>query len=405
MSLRLSFRLARQSLKAHRTRTFLTILGIVIGGFVITLILVVGAGLNHSITRQVDHYDHRLILVKSGGTAKSGLESFNPFNAASLSNLHSSDLDALKNVKNLTDVSPMMQLSGSASSGAQTYQNITTVATDQNLAAALNLKIGSGNWLTDEDAARDWVVLGSKLADGLLQTDQALGQTVTLKGRQFIVIGILSEEDQPLSLAGLDVDKAAFVSLDSGRQLAGGDDDSLSQIVALSNGDSGQAAAATTKALAKLHPDQSDFQVQTASEAARATAGWVATIQTAALIFAAISLLVGGISTMNIMLVSVTERTREIGIRKAVGATRGNILGQFLIEALLLTLSGGLIGLIFGYGAAYIVNLQFSLPMVFDWWIFALSLGAPLAVGLIFGLWPAARAAHQDPIVALRQYN
>ena len=134
-------------------------------------------------------------------------------------------------------------------------------------------------------------------------------------------------------------------------------------------------------------------------------AGWLETITTVALIFASISLLVGGIGIMNIMLVSVAERTREIGIRKAVGATKRQILEQFLLEALIMTFAGGIVGLSLAYGASYLINLQFSLPMVFSWWIFAIGLGVPMAVGLLFGLWPAVRAANQDPIVALRQYH
>ena len=108
---------------------------------------------------------------------------------------------------------------------------------------------------------------------------------------------------------------------------------------------------------------------------------------------------------MNIMLVSVTERTREIGIRKAVGATKRQILEQFLLEAVIMTLTGAVIGLALAYVAGYLIGLQFSLPLIFSWWIFAISIGTPLIVGLIFGLWPAIRAAREDPIVALRQYQ
>lgn len=400
-----NYRLARANLKAHRVRTVLTVIGVMIGVFVITLVMLVGSGLRKSIIHQVTRLDDQLVLIRSGDNDTSGLESFSPYNIPRITNLHERDIASVKNTPNVLAVTPMMFIGGRIVGTENEFDNITIVATNQNLVDVLKLQMASGEFLSDSDDQRNLVVLGSKLARGLLGTDQAYGQKIDIKGQEYTVIGVIREMNQPISLAGVDVDKAAFISLAGGRGM-GGNNIALGQIIARAhNSSASDAAARIRSSLARVHVDESEFSVLTAREAAQATAGWVDTVTTAALIFASISLLVGGISIMNIMLVSVTERTREVGIRKAVGATRSKILVQFLFEALIMTLIGGAIGIALAYGTAYLVNLQFSLPMIFDWWVFAISLGVPLVVGLVFGIWPAARAARQDPIVALRQYH
>jgi ABC-type antimicrobial peptide transport system permease subunit len=406
MSLLTNYRLARASLKAHRTRTLLTILGIIIGVFVISLVLIVGSGLSASVSRQVENLNDQLIVVKHDNSAVSGLEAFNPYYQPVMASLRPSHLTTITATRGVEIAAPMMFIGSRARSFEQTYDHITVVATNPDLVSVLGLRLESGAFIGRDDGQRNYVVLGAKLAEGLLATDQALGQQIELGGRAFTVIGILKLTNQPISLAGLDIDKAALVSLDSGQQL-GDFELAFGQILVQADSSSRPDAVAkeVQKQLNSQDPAQASLSVETAPTAAKATASWVETITSAALIFAGISLLVGGIGVMNIMLVSVTERTREIGIRKAVGATRRKILTQFLFEALIMTLTGGLAGLALAYAAAYLVGLQFSLPLVVSWPILAICLGIPVAVGLLFGIWPAIRAARQDPIVALRQYH
>ncbi len=402
----ISFTLARSSLRAHRTRTLLTTLGVVIGVFIITLILVLSGGLRQSLIHQVGNLNDDVILIRTAGDSTTGMEAFSPLRVADATTLTTKDADIVAKLSGAKNVAPMMFLGGSVKSGKTTYNNITTVATNSQLPVALNLKMASGEWFSEAEASRPWVILGEKLASGLLDTDQAMGQTLEVKGQDFTVIGIIKTANQPISLAGVDVDKAAFISLQNGLEFTNGTEQ-IGQIIVRAK-DNTQMSALThsiTEELAKNHLDASEFAVRAADKVATAADGWLSTITLVALIFAGISLLVGGIGIMNIMLVSVTERVREIGIRKAVGATKRQILEQFLLEALMMTASGGTIGLVLAYGAGYIIGLQFSLPLVFNWWIFAIGLGVPILVGLVFGLWPAMRAARQDPIVALRQYH
>ncbi len=405
MTLFVGFNLAHRSLRAHRARTILTILGVVIGVFIVSLVLIVSAGLHRSIADQTDKLNSNLVVVRSAGDSTTGMEAFSPLRIANATTLTALDFDRTAKAAGSGNVAPMMFLGGSASSGSKSFDNITTVATNENLPNVLGMNLQSGAWFSDKEADRAWVVLGSKLASGLLDTNQAMGQHVTIKGKTFTVVGILEGSDRPISLAGVDVDKAAFISMDNGVVFTGGTKQIGQIVVKTKDGQTAAMVRSVTSTLKVAHSDDTEFVVRRAGDIAGSMAGWLTTLTTVALIFAGISLLVGGIGIMNIMLVSVAERTREIGIRKAVGATKRQILEQFLLEALIMTLVGGIIGLSFAYGASYLINLQFSLPMVFSWWIFAIGLGVPIAVGLLFGLWPAIRAARQDPIVALRQYQ
>lgn len=404
MKLFTSYRLAWASLKAHKTRTMLTILGVIIGVFTITLVLLVGVGLRQSVAGQVASLDDNVILVRASSGEASGLEAFSPFRMPHVSTLTERDVKTIESTPGVAKVAPTMFLGGQLAGSENTYQNITIVATNDNFPEVLDLTITSGEFFGEQESDRNWVVLGSSLASGLIGTNQVLGQKITLKGQEYIVVGILRATNQPINLAGVDIDKAAFISLNNGKKFAG--TLQLGQIIAKADDTKtiDKTTADVNAALVANHPDDSELVVKSADDAAALTTGWVDTITLAASIFAGISLLVGGIGIMNIMLVSVTERTREIGIRKAVGATKGKILVQFLLEALIMTVVGGVVGVALAYGVAYLVNLQFSLPLIFNWWVLSISLGVPLLVGVLFGLWPAWRAARQDPIVALRQY-
>lgn len=405
MTLFVGFNLANRSLRAHRARTILTILGVVIGVFIVSVVLITSAGLHRSIADQTNKLNSDLVVVRSAGDSTTGMEAFSPLRVANATMLTALDLEKISKIAGDNNVAPMMFLGGSVSSGQDGFGNITTVATNQSLPNILGLKLQSGNWFSNKESERAWVVLGGKLASGLLDTNQAMGQHVTIKGKTFTVIGILEGANQPISLAGVDIDKAAFVSMDNGIKFTGGTKQIGQIVIKAESGKAETIERSVASALKVTHSDDTEFAVRRSSEVASSMAGWLTTITNVALIFASISLLVGGIGIMNIMLVSVTERIREIGIRKAVGATKRQILEQFLLEALIMTFVGGVIGLTLAYGASYLINLQFSLPMVFSWWIFAVGLGVPMAVGLLFGLWPAVRAARQDPIVALRQYQ
>ncbi len=211
--------------------------------------------------------------------------------------------------------------------------------------------------------------------------------------------------DNPVNYNNVDFDNAAVITFRQGKSL----NDGRTQIQqinirASSPEELEKAIDSISTQLKKLHGED-DFQILTGTDVASTTNRtfqWVAAVMTA---IAAVSLLVGGIGIMNIMLVGVAERTREIGIRKSVGASNGTIVIQFMVEALMLSLLGGIVGVIAGLVLAFSLSLGLYFTPVFSWQIFALALGVSLVVGVIFGLYPAIRAARKDPIESLRQYR
>ncbi|MDR0957405.1 MAG: ABC transporter permease [Candidatus Nomurabacteria bacterium] len=398
----ISFRLAKNSLKAHRGRTILTTLGIMVGAFLIALVLILSRGLQLNVFNQTS-FDDDIILVRNTDVNQNPL---NPSPIASAAVLSEKDLQGISNVSGIDSVAPMMFLSGKISKDNNDFDSYNIVATNSDFPATTNLEIVSGSWLSDVDSGRNVVVLGERLARNILGDNEANNQNIIIKDQNFTVIGVLKSVDQPLSITGVDIDRTAFMSLSNGKKFTN-DSLQIGQIIAKVNAKSDAKIVANdiTKKLASNHVDDNDFQVLYGDKIMKPTEQWLDNLTTVSLIFAVIALLVGGVSVMNIMLASVTERVREIGIRKAVGATKRHILEQFLVESLMITFTGGFIGLVLAYLAMYFVSIEFSIPIAFDWWIFVISLGAPILVGLLFGLLPAVRAANHDPISALKQQN
>jgi putative ABC transport system permease protein len=254
---------------------------------------------------------------------------------------------------------------------------------------------------------RETVVLGQDLALELTGSDMAIGRKVTLRGQEFTVIGILQRFDSSIAVSNIiDLNRAAFIPLEAGKAFNQG----LVQIQQITVrtqeiAETTQVAEELRKAMLLNHRGEEDFSVLRPEEALQLTDQLFRTLTTFIGAVASISILVGGVGIMNIMLVSVTERTREIGIRKAVGATNHQILSQFMIESLLMTLVGGFVGILFGYGLAFIAGTFLGFMPGITWWILGISMGISLGVGLFFGAWPAIRAARKDPIDALRYFQ
>ena len=403
MVLPISFHLAINSLRAHRMRTILTTLGVMIGAFIISLVLIVSSGLHRGIQSQFSESDEDLIIVRGQQNNSTGMETFSPLQIPSITVLTEEDFDEIAKLENVHMSAPMMFLYGTAGNDKTSFDDVSVVATNGDFPEILNLEMASGEWF-DEESKYSQVVLGEKLAWALLGDREVTNQNVFIKGQKFIVVGVIKSLNKPISTAGIDIDKTAFIAMGDGVKFTG-DTKQIGQILARSNDKTDAVVEEITGAIDQNHLDKKEYTVNRSSDMSGFITNWLGTITVAALIFAGISLVVGGIGIMNIMLVSVVERIREIGIRKAVGATKRQIRSQFLQEALLMTLTGGFLGLLFAYGVGYLISVQFSLPLVFDYWIFLVGLGAPLTVGLVFGFSPAIRASNYDPIVALRQYH
>ncbi len=396
-----------KGLLAQKLRTLLTMLGIIIGIASVILMTSLGKGVEGLILNQLESFGHDAVFIEPGGGDGAG-----PPNFAQLNALKYDDYEAIAKLDNVKVAAPIKYVDGAVSrAGVNVSPQI--IATTVEYAALNTLDEVHGRWLdvSDVDGALRSVVLGSKTAEDLFGDDDPIGQTITIKRKSFNVIGVLPKRGVQFFQ---DMDKAVYMPITTSRRELQGEDH-LTFIMARLTGNADYGAEDVRLLLRDRHdidnPEgdkkKDDFQVTTQEQAASTFSAISSALTVFLSAIASISLVVGGIGIMNIMLVSVTERTREIGLRKALGARRRDIMTQFLIEAILLTMIGGIIGSLFGTLLSWLGSLAAS--QAISGWQFEIPLGAvglafgvATGVGLVFGLYPARKASRLDPIEALR---
>lgn len=399
---------ARQSIKSNQLRSFLTMLGITIGVASITTILALSAGANKIVGDQVDALGGNITVIRPGVAQDDELGELGSITSDTqfaASSLTDADIAAIEAIPNVKAVAPLMVLRGSVKGTSDGPANTPIVATNANLATVSSLEVSEGQFL-DPTLTPTTAVIGAQLSIDLFGTEQSIGKTVKVKGESFTIIGVLKRLNDPINYNNVDFDAAVIINLDSGRALNQGASH-LQQLNVQSTSIADLQGVITeiNKALLKTHFGQADFTVLSGDQIAQPTSRIFTAIAGVSIAIAAISLIVGGIGIMNIMLVSVAERTREIGIRKALGATNGDIVWQFLIESLALSIGGGIGGYILGYALAFAISTFLTFDPALNWQIALVAAGVSMLIGVIFGLYPAIRAAHRDPISALRQYE
>ncbi|OGH66585.1 MAG: hypothetical protein A3B90_00940 [Candidatus Magasanikbacteria bacterium RIFCSPHIGHO2_02_FULL_41_13] len=410
MKLSYTLKTAFSGIRANTSRSLLTILGIVIGITAIMLVMSVGKGGQELILNQVRGLGSRTIIIEPGK------EPSGPSDFAELftDSLKDKEVKALQNPNNVQGISILAPNVNSVAVVASNEETIRTsiIGTAPALATIFQMIPEEGNMLSDEDVRQRAavVVLGAKAKEKLFGDSDALGEKVKVKNKVFRVIGVLAAKG---NAAGFNIDDLVIMPYTTAQEyLFGGDH--YNSIIVQAKDEAGvdRAARDIKSTLRDLHdisdPKDDDFHVMTQADAVERV-GLITSILTALLTsVAAISLVVGGIGIMNIMLVSVTERTREIGLRKAIGATEKNILQQFLLEAVFLTGVGGLFGILLGALLSLLVAFVLGYVLALDWvYVFPLSavvlgLGVSTIIGLLFGLYPARQAAKKNPIESLR---
>ena len=401
------FRTAHESLKRTRARTLLTISGVAIGVASITTILALGSGITQIVDQQVIKLGKQIAIVRPSPKTGSLIELGNPTPVSSYttSPLQERDVEDLAAIKGVESVTPLMTISGSLRSKDERVSNGTVLATTPSFIDTSQLSYKDGQFI-DDVTLEDTAVLGSQLALDLFGTDDAVGKGFFIRGQRFTVIGVINRQSQPINYNNVDIDHAAIISLDSGKLFNNG----VAQIQQLniktkSGSDANAVKKAIDRRLIQNHDGERDTVTYVGSEIAEPTNRLFFLISAGMAIIAGISLLVGGIGIMNIMLVGVAERTREIGLRKSVGASSGSIVLQFLIESIILGIIGGVLGYLGGYVIAFLISLLLPYDPVINWQIAAAAAGLSLGVGTLFGVYPAIKAARKNPIESLRRMH
>ena len=388
-----AFGAAVDALRANRLRSALTMLGVIIGVAAVVMLVAIGSGAKAEVEAQVEGLGSNLILVFPGSGS---------FGAApAISQLSLDDVDLLgRIVGDRTLVAATTTSSSEVRVGAKvTY--VTVSGTNENVPIVFDRPVARGRYISkvDVDTRRRVVVLGPDTAHALFGDVEPLGRQVSIRGVRFRVIGVFTSVG---SAFGINRDTEIHIPVTAAQRLYG-----VTRIDALAvraptiDGIPALQDALLVGLRDKYPGEKFSAVTQTQILGAVGTILGLLTLVLAAI--AGISLFVGGVGVSNIMLVSVRERTREIGLRKALGARQRDILAQFLIEAVLLTTIGGVIGIGIGVGASLLGHaIVPDLPVQVAWWSIALAFGVSVAVGVFFGVFPARRAGKLDPVVALR---
>jgi putative ABC transport system permease protein len=395
-----NFKMALSSLRRSRGRSLLTMFGIIIGVVAVVITLSIGAGVKQQITDQLNHLGKSVVTIRPGNTNRSAnyVSSGGVFAGLGNGPLTPADWNVVKQTAGVQSAVPM-----GVGSGFATVDNKTVIATTDGLPTIIQQKVEYGVFFSDQELDSHVVVIGKQVAEQLFQENAPIGRTLSIRGQDFIVRGVMEAfAGNPLSL-GADLNKAVFIPFPVAASLSDGTIP-VAQIFAQTNDSApiDTTAASIRQNLTTAHAGQQDFMVLTRDQDLKASSTTVNLITQLVTGLAALSLIVGGIGIVNIMLVSVTERTREIGIRKAIGATNRQIMSQFVIEAATLSAVGGLIGILLALAIIFVIRVTTSLHPVVSWPIIIM---APLAAGLlgiVFGVAPAIKAARKDPIDSLR---
>ncbi|MCX5915172.1 MAG: ABC transporter permease [Deltaproteobacteria bacterium] len=406
MNFLMTLRIAFKALGRNKMRSGLTMLGIIIGVGAVIAMIAIGSGAKARIQEQIASMGSNLLIVLSGSATSGGFR----WGSGSVPTLTVEDAKAIANeLSAVKYAAPVLQGITQVVFGNQNWSTVTFATTPEALLIR-DWPTVKGRSLTqaDVDGAVKVCLLGQTVAENLFGEMDPVGQVVRVKKFPFIVVGVLADKGQ--TTWGQDQDDVIYVPLKTGQRLLFGQ-----QFPGMVRSISVQATDPDTMKLAeeqitqllrqrhRLRANQdNDFSVRNLTEAFSAAEESARVMSILLGAIASISLLVGGIGIMNIMLVSVTERTREIGIRMAVGARGRDILWQFLVEALVLSLLGGVIGIILGVGASQIISDIFKWPTLISIKALLLSFSFSGGVGIFFGFYPARKAAQMDPIEALR---
>lgn len=401
-----NFKTAVGSLRSSKWRSLFTMLGIIIGVSSVVTVVSLGEGLKQQIVGQIQTLGSDVLTVRPGKLTSdhTGRQSLNLLAFLSTSTLSEQDVTTISKLPSVSTIAPVDFVTNSASSSDEQLDNVSVLGTNPDLYDLLRPKIDSGAFFNKDNAADNVAVIGSGVSAQLFSGSNAIGHSISVLGQDFIVRGVLAASAGGLiSAQQSDLNQTIFLPFEPAKNLVGGHTNILQILVKAKAGVNPDSVATDIRhVMLQNRGGSEDFSVLKQQQLLDLTGGVVNTATGFTTGLAAVALLVGGIGIMDIMLVSVSERTREIGIRKAIGATNRQILNQFLTEGLVLTIGGGLIGILVSLIIFGFLRLYTGLHPVINAPVMILAVAVSIIVGVIFSVVPALKAARKHPIDALR---
>lgn len=392
--------MALSTMRTRRMRSLLTILGVVIAVASVTIVISVGRGIQGSITQQTNKYSQNVITVRPAQVGdESGLAALTAGTPRAA--ITKKDVSNIEKIDSVKSVVPLTVVASEAR-GDRNFEGVIFAASND-LPEVLNQELAYGAFFTSREDNNNFAVLGADSAEKLFDQKVPLGRSFTIRNQSYIVSGVLDRYDSTPLASSTNFNNAVFVSQAAIETLSK-DGAPIYELLARvdSNQNISKADDAITDVLARAHGSRNDFKVLSPAELSNESTGTFSLLTDFIVIAALITLLVSGIGIMNVMLVSVTERIHEIGVRKAVGATNRQILAQFMTEAATLSVVGSLVGAIVAFIVVWLLDVFTSLTPVYDWRAAGLACAVSCLFGIVFGSLPAIKAARKDPISALR---
>jgi putative ABC transport system permease protein len=404
-----NIRMAFTSIKASKTRSFLTMLGVVIGVASVVTTVGIADGIRKQVVDQIDQFGSDVITIKPGKTfaydsSTGAITSFNPSAQQGVSTLSEKDIESLKSIKGVSTVIPSMQIGGVLSTDSkQNYSEARIVGVTGDVQNILGDKVDYGDFFGPDDNERNTVVIGRNIAEDLFTIRDPIGQTITIRGETFVVRGILQPFKESTLTISDNLNNFVFMPYGMAKKISN-NSGQINEIFVQVNDikDVNSINDQIKNTLLANHAGQEDFTILKKEDYLAAANKTMSQLTSFIVAIASTSLIVGGIGIMNIMLVGVSERTKEIGVRKAVGATNQQILSQFLVEATVISVVGGIIGVLSSLLITYFIKIWTDLNPVVSVGTILLASLVSIAVGIIFGMAPAIQAARKDPIQSLR---